>query len=166
VSAAASSASALAPAAPASAASWTTANSATWAGDTKNAIAFEVESDNNIGVWMRTVRPVLVVRCTAGAIEAFVFTASAARIEPQTDDHTVTFSFDSASEVTERWKDSEEHDALFAPEGAPFVRQLLNARVLRFGFTPHNATPVTAQFNVAGLSGIMEPAKRQCGPTP
>ena len=144
---------------------WTAANGATWIGDSKNAVAFELESDDTVGVWMRTVRPVLVVRCIAGAIEAFVFTSSAARIEPLTSDHTVRVSFDDGGDLTERWGDSEEHDALFAPDGAAFVRQLLNARVVRFGFTPHNATPVTARFNVAGLAGFMEPATRQCGAT-
>src|SRR5688572_16299993 len=142
---------------------WTSANSAVWAGDRRNAVAFELEAENSVGVWMRTVRPALIVRCSGGAIEAFVFTASAARLEAQTDDHTVQVSFDAASQVTDRWRDSEEHDALFAPDGGAFVRQLLGARVMRFGFTPHNASPVTAEFNVAGLSAILAPAARQCG---
>jgi hypothetical protein len=142
---------------------WTAANSTVWAGDLKNAVAFELEAENTVGIWMRTVRPALIVRCTRGAVEVFVFTASAARIEPQNDDHTVQVSFDGASETTGRWRDSEEHDALFAPDGGAFVQQLLSARVLRFGFTPHNASPVNANFNVAGLSGILAPAARQCG---
>ena len=144
---------------------WNSANSAVWAGDLKSAIAFELEAENPVGVWMRTVRPALVVRCSAGTIEAFVFTASAARIEPQTDDHTVQVSFDGASESTDRWRDSEEHDALFAPDGVAFVRQLLAARVMRFGFTPHNAAPASVEFNVAGLSAALAPASRQCGPS-
>jgi hypothetical protein len=142
---------------------WTSANSAVWAGDMRNAIAFEVEAENTVGVWMRTVRPALIIRCSAGTVEAFVFTASAARIEPRTDDHTVQLSVDGASQVTEHWRDSEEHDALFAPDGGAFMRQLLTARVMRFGFIPHNAMPVTAEFNVAGLAAMLDPVSRQCG---
>ena len=142
---------------------WTSANSAVWAGDMKNAVAFELEAENTIGVWMRTVRPALILRCSGGSIEAFVFTASAARLEPNTDDHTVEVSFDGAATSIERWRDSEEHDALFAPAGTAFVQQLTGARVMRFGFTPHNAAPVTAEFNVAGLSAVLASAARTCG---
>lgn len=142
---------------------WTSANSAVWAGDMKHAVAFELEAENTIGVWMRTVRPALILRCSDGSMEAFVFTASAARLEPNTDDHTVEVSFDGAAKSIERWRDSEEHDALFAPAGTAFVEQLTGARVMRFGFTPHNAAPVTAEFNVAGLSAILAPAARTCG---
>ncbi|MEO6212056.1 MAG: hypothetical protein ABIP65_00385 [Vicinamibacterales bacterium] len=142
---------------------WTAANSAVWAGSGKASVAFELQADNTVPIWLRTVRPMLVVRCVSGRVDAFVFTASAARIEPLTDDHTVRYGFDEGSDVTERWPDSEEHDALFAPDGGSFVRQLTAARVLRFGFTPHNASPATAQFTVVGLASVIEPAARQCG---
>jgi hypothetical protein len=142
---------------------WTVADSKVWVGAGKDRVAFELPADNTVAIWMRSVRPTLVVRCVEGRMDAFVYTASAARIEPQTDDHTIRYGFDDAADVTERWPDSEEHDALFAPEGAPFARRIAAASVLRFGFTPHNAAPVTAQFTVAGLSRLIEPAARSCG---
>ena len=43
---------------------WTAANSAVWAGDARNAIALELEAENSVGVWLRTVRPTLIVRCS------------------------------------------------------------------------------------------------------
>ena len=142
---------------------WTTGNKTVWAGRERNSTAFEVAADNMVSIWMRTVRPTLVVRCVAGSLDAFVFTSSAVQIEPQTDDHTVRFSFDAGADVTERWPDSEEHDALFAPDGRAFVRRVAAARELRFGFKPHNAPAVTAHFTVAGLSTLIEPAARECG---
>lgn len=151
------------PTAPAHTPGWTTANSAVWVGHEKHSAAFELQAENTVSIWMRTVRPTLVVRCASGRIEAFVFTASATKIEPQTDEHTVRFSFDGGADVTERWPDSEEHDALFAPDGASLARRIAGARVMRFGFTPHNAAPVTAQFHVAGLAGLIEPTARECG---
>jgi hypothetical protein len=155
-------------AAPASAATtahrrgWSTANASVWAADRKG-IAFELEAENMVSIWMRSVRPMLVVRCAAGMMEAFVFTASATKIEPQTDDHTVKFKFDDGAEMTERWPDSEEHDALFAPDGAVFAQKAALARTLHFSFTPHNAGRVTAEFNVAGLAELIAPASKQCG---
>lgn len=154
---------AIVPAASAHTRGWTTANSAVWTGAGSHSVAFELQAENTVPIWMRSVRPMLVVRCESGNIEAFVFTASAARIEPQTNAHTVRFSFDGSADVTEHWADSEEHDALFAPDGASFARRVAGARVMRFGFTPHNAMPVTAEFQVGGLAELIAASPRGCG---
>jgi hypothetical protein len=142
---------------------WSAANRELWVGTRRGAVAYEVEADDTVGVWMRTVRPALVVRCAGGSTEVFVFTQTAAKIEPQTEDHTVTLSFDEGESVMERWPDSADHDALFAPDGAAFARRLLEASTLRFGFTPHNAPPATATFQVAALDQALATAGRECG---
>ena len=149
--------------APAARAKWSTENVAQWVGNGRRRFAVELQAENSVAVWQRQVRPVLVVRCGARELEVFVFTNSAAKIEPRTDDHTVRITLDDGPEVSERWPDSADHDALFAPDGAAFARQLIGARTLQFGFTPHNASPVAAHFNVAGLDAALGPAANQCG---
>ena len=49
--------------------------------------------------------------------EVFVFTDTAAAIEANTEDHTVSFAFDGEAPTTMRWPDGAEHNALFAPDG-------------------------------------------------
>jgi hypothetical protein len=142
---------------------WSAANRTMWVGNRRNAVAYDVEADDTIRIWMRTVRPALVVRCAGGRTEVFVFTQTAAKIEPRTEDHTVSLSFDGGEAVTELWPDSDDHDALFAPDGAAFARRLAGARTLRFGFSPHNAPPATATFQVAGLDRALATAGRECG---
>jgi hypothetical protein len=151
-------------AAPARAATpqWTS-NAAAWVGRERNSAAFELASINKVNVWMRQAQPVLVVRCRAQKAEAFVFTSSAARMEPEDENHTVRIQFDGGAAATERWADSAEHDALFAPDGAAFVQRLVSARQLKFGFSPHNADPAVATFEVDGLAGHLASAARQCG---
>ena len=134
-----------------------------WVGRARQSVAFELAARNEVQVWLRKVRPVLIVRCMSRNTEAFVFTDSAAKMEPQDEDHSVRVRFDDEPESTERWPDSQEHDALFARDGAVFARRLLQARTLQFGFTPHNADPVVARFDVAGLASLLEPAAKQCG---
>lgn len=134
-----------------------------WVGNQRKAVAFELPAESKVAVWQRQVQLTLVVRCAANRIDAFVFTQSAAKMEPQDGDHTVRIAFDGEAENVERWPDSDEHDALFAPDGAAFARRLAAAQTMKFGFTPHNASPVSANFNVAGLAAIMEPAAKQCG---
>jgi hypothetical protein len=161
VPAAAASAAAAADAGPA----WTDANSETWIRSSRRAVAYEVPADKPISVWMRTVRPALVVRCERNILDVFVFTDSAARIERDTPDHTVRYRFDEGKEESGLWPDADSHDALFAPDGAAFARRLAQARTLHFGFTPHNAAPVTMKFAVAGLAPLLErAAKAGCKP--
>jgi hypothetical protein len=147
----------------ASRAKWSTKNVSRWIGNGRRSFAVELSADNKVAIWQREVRPVLVVRCIAKSPEVFVFTDSAAKIEPRTEDHTVRLSLDGSSEVTERWPDSADHDALFAPDGAALARQLTGARTLQFGFTPHNAPPVVAHFSVTGLAELLGSASRECG---
>jgi hypothetical protein len=142
---------------------WTDENRALWVGNARRGVAYEVAADANVSVWMRTVRPSLVVRCAGSGTEVFVFTDSAAQLERDTPDHTVRFKLDDGPETTERWPDPDEHDALFAPDGAAFVRRLTRARTLTFGFAPHNAAPVTVRFHVAGLGPLLQSAAKNCG---
>jgi hypothetical protein len=142
---------------------WSAANSAYWVGSRRKSAAFELPAESIVQVWTRSVRPTLVVRCMAQSTQVFVVTESPMKIEPQTDDHTVTYSIDGQPTVTERWPDSDEHDALFAPNGEEFAKRLMRARSFRFGFTPHNVPSVATDFNVAGLAQLLEPVSKDCG---
>jgi hypothetical protein len=139
---------------------WT--NGARWVSDRKS-VAFELKSVNRVNVWMGQVQPLLVVRCTANRTETFVYTETAARIEPGMEDRAVRVGLDDEPYVDERWLDSAEHKGLFAPNGETFTHRLVNARTLRFQFTPHNAETAEVQFNVAGLRELLSPVQKKCG---
>lgn len=139
---------------------WSDENSDTWVAGSRGAVAFEVSATKPVALWMRTATPVLVVRCEGKVLDVFVFTDSAARIESNTLDHTVRFQFDEGDETSALWPDADTHDALFAPNGAGFAQRIAAARTLRFGFTPHNAEPVSMQFPVAGLAPILARAAK------
>jgi hypothetical protein len=142
---------------------WSSERRAYWTGNQRHSAAFELPAENRVAIWMSQVRPLLVVRCLSKKPEVFVFTGSALKIEPQSDDHTVNFRFDDEQSTTVQWPDSAEHDALFAPDPTGFAQRLMHARTLRFGYTPHNAAPVEAHFEVSGLTGLLEPVGRDCG---
>jgi hypothetical protein len=142
---------------------WSRGNSAYWVGNRRQSAAFELPAESIVQVWTRSVRPTLVVRCMAQSTQVFIVTESPMKIEAQTEDHTVTYSIDGEPAVSERWPDSDEHDALFAPDGAAFAKRLMQARTFRFGFTPHNVPSVTTDFNVAGLAPLLEPVSKDCG---
>jgi hypothetical protein len=142
---------------------WSAARRELWLGERRKGIAYDVDANDTVAAWMKRVRPTLVVRCLSGTVEAFVVTETAAQMEPRSEMHTVTVRFDGGPPTTERWPDSSEHDALFAPDGAAFARRILAAQELVFGFTPHNAPPVIARFNVEGLALLLQPGVKHCG---
>ena len=141
---------------------WSNRNQARWVSNHPKSVAFELAADRDVPVWMHRVQPLLVVRCLAHKAEVFVFTDSPARIEPEDENHTVNVAFDAEPVATERWMDSDEHDALFAPDGTAFARRLARSHTLRFGFTPHNAASVTVQFTTTGFDSVLERVASQC----
>lgn len=141
---------------------WSSANR-DWLINAKKGAAFEVKSDNRVAIWQAVAQPVLVVRCDAGKMQMFVYTASAIQMEAQDENHTVGISVDGEPEVTERWADSAEHDALFVPDGYAFAQRLSNAQALRVSYKPHNAPKAVATFQVAGIAEALQPAAKQCG---
>ncbi len=131
--------------------------------NTRKGVAFELPALKKVTVWQGISQPMLVVRCDAGRMQTFVYTSSAIQMEAQDENHSVRISFDDEPEVTERWPDSSDHDALFAPDAVAFARRVTAARTLRFGYTPHNSQKAVAEFHVTGLAELIQPAAKQCG---
>lgn len=149
------------PAAP-SVQTWSTENRATWLGNRRRGAAFDLESENTFKTWFGPARALLVVRCTPEELDAFVVTRSPMKIEPRVEGKSVTISVDGEPLRTEQWLDSDDRTAVFAPDPAAFVERLRKARSLSFGFSPHNASDVVAQFSVAGIDALLGGSK-QCG---
>ena len=145
-----------------SAEKWSGSNRKFWLGNQRGA-AYELLSENKVPTFFGPTQPVLVVRCSSKTTEAFVYTRSPTRIEPKAEGKTVTVSIDGEPAKTERWSDSDDRVALFSPDGAEFAHRLMHANTLRFGYSPHNADDVVAQFHITGLAELLNPVARQCG---
>ena len=139
-------------------------NGSMWLGASRKGIALELAARNETPVWMRTVRPLLVVRCVGRRTDVFVFTDSAIAMEAKDPDHTVSLRLDNGPDRVERWPDSSSHDALFAPDGKRLLNDLSGAKSLAVSYTPHNAAPVTARFDLAGLAAHLGSNARHCQP--
>jgi hypothetical protein len=141
---------------------WSAENRSFWLGYRRGA-AFQLLAENAVHTFFGPTQPILVVRCVGRTADAFVYMKSPSRIEPGSEGKTVTVGIDDEPARTEQWTDSDDRVALFAPDGDAFARRLLHAQTLRFGYTPANASDVVAQFHVAGLGNLLEPAARDCG---
>jgi hypothetical protein len=125
-------------------------------------LAYDLPAEQDVRLWGKRVRPVLTVRCLAGATEVFVLTESAASLENTEGTHTVRIGFDGGPIREEKWLASADYDALFAADGAVAARQISAARAMRFGFTPYNSSSVVAQFDVRGFDRLIGSVSQAC----
>jgi hypothetical protein len=148
----------------ASAPKWSRTAQSRWATDGSPTIGFEVEAERDVTVYMDRVRPVLAVRCISGQTEVFVVLRSASSIENGSNTHTVRIGLDDQPDVEQRWLDSSDLQALFAPEGNAIAAGLATARRLRFAFKPFNAPPASVEFDVHGFEGPLAAMSKTCAP--
>jgi hypothetical protein len=141
---------------------WNQVKQSPWGRDGLRTVAFELPAEEDVRVWMKRVRPLLVVRCLSRNTEVFIVTSSAASYERNAGRHTVHVGFDDAEQSVEQWEDSVDSQQLFAPDGVGLARRIAEARTMTFQFTPFNASPVKAQFNVAGFDVHLEAVAKTC----
>ena len=142
---------------------WTGSQQTTWAHDGSKTVVFTLAATRDLPVWMSHARPALVVRCLYRRTEAFVALDTSTNYEDDADRRTVTVQWDNDAASSQRWGLSESGKELFAPDGVAIVRRLTTARHLRFGFSPFNASPVTAEFVVEGFAERALLVARTCG---
>jgi hypothetical protein len=142
---------------------WTGQRNAAWAHDGSKTITFELQAVRDVQAWASRVRPVLVVRCLSRATNTFVVLGTSAKFEDDDFRRTIRVQWDDGPEAVQQWEVSNSAHELFAPDGVAFVRQLAKANRLRFGFTPFNAQPVTAEFAVQGFDQLASRIANTCG---
>ncbi|MGH9145242.1 MAG: type VI secretion system-associated protein TagO [Vicinamibacterales bacterium] len=141
---------------------WNQVKQSAWGRDGSRTLTFELPAEDDVSVWMKRVRPLLVVRCQSRNTEVFVVTSSAASFEKNAGRHTVHVGFDGSGETQEVWEDSVDSQQLFAPDGVGLTRRIAEARTMTFRFTPFNASPVTAEFNVRGFDEHLQAVAKTC----
>ena len=142
---------------------WTGSKRSSRANDGSKTIAFTLAATHDLPVWMNRARPALIVRCLYRATEAFVALETSTSFENDANLRTVRVQWDDEKQSVQQWTVSETARELFAPDGVAFVQRLANARRLRFGFSPFNAEPVTAEFAVEGFDGLAGLVASTCG---
>lgn len=142
---------------------WSGSKRASWTNDGSKTIAFTLAAVHDLPVWMNRARPALIVRCLYRTTEAFVVLETSTSFEDDANLRTVRVQWDDEGQSVQRWTVSETAQELFAPDGVAFVRRLANAKRLRFGFSPFNAQPVTAEFAVEGFDTLAGLVANTCG---
>lgn len=142
---------------------WTGRRRTGWASDGSKTVTFTLAATRDLPVWMNHARPALVVRCLSRTTDVFVMLDTSTAFEQDADRRTVRVQWDDDPERVQQWAVSESGRELFAPDGIDAVRRMTRARQLKFGFSPFNAQPVTAEFAVQGFDELAPLVARSCG---
>lgn len=137
--------------------------------DDSKTVVLSLDSDDVIEGPLGPSTPSLIVRCKEAKTQVYIHTGMAASVEEDLDGgpsdvHTVKIRLDQGDAVTEHWGESTAHEALFSSrDGIEFAKQLAEAQTLTFQFTPFDANPAIARFNLRGLDTHLRKVAEACG---
>ena len=141
---------------------WNTSVGSSKMDDSKR-ITLALFSTEPVEVWLKKVRPTLLVRCLEGKPDVIVETRTAAT--PELGNYkgaTVRLRLDKAKPFRENWSEATNNEALFAPNPRRLIKQLQQTETMVFEFTPFNAGTTSVQFNVKGLDKHLTEFKSIC----
>jgi len=137
--------------------------------DDSRIVVLSLESDDVIQGPVGSKKPKLVVRCKEGKTQVYVVTGMAATVEEASEGgpsagHTVRLRIDQNSPQTATWWESTSDSALFNEDDAiAFAKQLAQANLFTFQFTPFDANPAIARFDLRGLNAHLGKVADACG---
>ena len=120
-------------------------------------VVLVLEAESGHSAWGDPIH--LIIRCLSGATEVYI----------SWDDYlgseaTVTWRVGSEPARSARWSLSTDHDSTFYPyDDISFIMDLMAASRLVAQVTPYSEAPVTAIFDLTGLSTAIEPLRDACG---
>jgi hypothetical protein len=103
-------------------------------------------------------RAVLVLSCEGGATDVYVIWHQYLG----TYDLDVTWRVGSDPDVTENWSLSTDNEAIFAPEPVELINRMMTHDLFLIKTSPFGSSPVTLQFNTAGLEKEVTPLREAC----
>lgn len=126
-------------------------------------VVLSLDAERQIEGFLKSYRPVLILRCQEGEIEAYIVTGMAADVEAGNfDGATVRIRMDDGAAETLNTMRSTDDEALFFENATQLISRLESAERLLFQFTPFNASPTETSFDLRGLSEVLPQLRAAC----
>ncbi|MBK9586864.1 MAG: hypothetical protein KA178_12920 [Alphaproteobacteria bacterium] len=74
----------------------------------------------------------------------------------------IRYRIDEQKPITEYWSESTDGKAAFSDTAINTLRKMADAESILIEFTPHNASPVTAKFDIHGLRPLLQKIAETC----
>lgn len=121
--------------------------------DQKETLRVCTDAENDIEGHWRATRPILCLQAEGGKIDVIVRVGIAAQPEYGSINRaTVRIRFDNGKPITQRWLESTDNEAFFAPNPTELINQLTKAKTFLFEFTPFRKAETVATFDLTGIN--------------
>ena len=140
--------------------------------DGSTTVILFLDAESYVEGWLTTTLPTLNLRCQEGKIDSYVNIGMQADVKYGLDDNaTVRIRFDQNQAFELTVSESTDGEALFFYNPYGMILAMLQSQEMVLGFTPFNAGPAVAKFDLRWLNNVIEPLKRSCNwngerPTP
>lgn len=131
----------------------------------KKVYSATIRSVQSEAVWLKTINPILAVRCSNKKLEVFIHNDTSAQPElGNYDKATVTVRFDEKKARKILTSESTDNDALFFPNSKEMLKQIVKSDLMLYQFTPFNRPPTNFKFAIkntkdSALAEILENCK-------
>lgn len=132
--------------------------------DDSKTVTINLYAINEIsGYPSKSFRPVLYIRCKENKTEVFINIGVSANPEYGLyNKFTVRIRLDDNKFLKQRWSESTNGEALFAPKAISLARKLNKSKRMLFEFTPYNSNSQLAEFDVQGLEPYLKELSKTC----
>lgn len=133
--------------------------------DDSRTVTASLRAENYVPIWLDRSLPLLTVRCKEGSIDVYMSLGSSFSVDNcggELNQHRVRIRYDKREAFTSCWSESTDDNALFPPSARTYVVDIVASNTMRIEFTPFNASPVVAEFDVRGLSEHITKFEEAC----
>ena len=132
--------------------------------DDSRTVVLKLDAENVIQGWPdNTELPYMIIRCKENKTELYIRTGMSAMPEYGLyNENTVRIRVDDNKPYKERWSESTDNEALFAPNAIGLAKKLNKAERMLFEFTPYNSNSQLAEFDVRGLNYYLSEIADTC----
>jgi hypothetical protein len=121
-----------------------------------------LSADTKVEGMITDVTPTMIVRCQKGKAELLINTETMVDTDFWSSTGKVRVRFDDGQPAAQKWKASTDRQALFAPNTAQFIKQLMSVKTFLFEFTPFNKSAQVVKFDVSGLDTQIDKIATAC----
>ncbi len=131
--------------------------------DDSSTVVLSLQAENEANAWLDTIYAKLIVRCSEHKTDVYIDTGTSANPELGLyNQFTVRLRLDDKKPLTQRWTESTNNTALFAPNAISLAKKLADSKSLIFEFTPFNSNTARIEFKTEGLGNLLPQVANAC----
>ena len=132
--------------------------------DDSKTVSLILDANNYIDAYYnKSEKPTLIIRCKENKTEIYIRTNVSANPELGLyNEFTVRIRLDKNKPFKQRWGESTNGEALFAPRAIALAKKINKSKKMLFEFTPYNSNSQLAEFDVRGLEPYLKELADTC----